>query len=98
MMDLACGDELADCACDVLDGNVGVYPVLIEQVDRVGPQSTQRRVSDGTDLLRSTVQAHAFTVLDVPPELRREDDLVAERLEGFPDELLVDVGAVDLCG
>lgn len=57
---------------------------------------------------RSTVSLHpqttdfietdALSVLDVPAELRRDDDVVAERLQGFADELFVGVGAVDLGG
>ena len=38
----------------------------------------------------------ALTVLNVPPELRRDHDLVANRLKCFTDEFLVREGAVHL--
>jgi hypothetical protein len=37
-------DELADGAGHLLDRNMPVHPVLVEQVDRVNPESLQRTV------------------------------------------------------
>ena len=53
VVDLAGLDELLDGAGDVLDGDVGVDAVLVEQVDGVGPQSTQGAVDGGADVRRA---------------------------------------------
>ena len=98
MAHLAGRDELGDRAGDVLDRDARVDAVLIEQVDRVDPQPAQRRVGDPRDLLGAAVEPDRPTVLDAPPELRGDHDLVAQRGEGVPDELFVDVGAVHLGG
>ena len=50
VVDLAGLDELLDGAGDVLDRDVGVDAVLVEQVDGVGPQPTQRAVDGGADV------------------------------------------------
>ena len=90
--------QLADGARDVLDRHVGVDPVLVEEVDRVGAQAAQGGVGDAPDLLGSAVESDGLAVLDAPAELGGDHDLVADRGERFTDEFLVDVGAVDLGG
>ena len=47
--DLAGGDEVADGAGDVFDGDVRVDAVLVEEVDVVGAQPAQRVVGDLSD-------------------------------------------------
>jgi hypothetical protein len=96
--DLAGLDELLDRARDVLDRDVGVDPVLVKEVDHVGAQPAQGCVGDPADLLRPAVETHRRAVLDVPAELRGDDDLVTQGLQGLADELFVDVGAVNLGG
>src|SRR3954467_6501316 len=68
--------------------------MLIEQVDAIGPEPLQRRVSNRTDLRRPAVEASYFTVDDVEPELRGDRHPVSDRLQGFPDEVFVRVGPV----
>ena len=61
----------------------------------------RRRLSEASaraDMLGSAVEADGRAVLDAPAELGGDDHLVAQRGEGFTDEFLVDVGAVDLGG
>nr|BFE73389.1 hypothetical protein GCM10020092_066900 [Actinoplanes digitatis] len=96
--DLARRHQLGDGARDLLDGHGGVDPVLVEEVDPVGAQPPQRRVGDPADVLGTAVHAVRAAAADVEAELGGDDDPVAQRLEGLADQLLVDVGAVDLGG
>ena len=97
--DLALVDEVLDGAGDVLDRDVRVDAVLVEQVDRVGAQSLQRALDAAADRLGAAVErARSDRTLQVEPELRRDHDLVADRLERLADELLVGERAVDLRG
>jgi hypothetical protein len=95
---LASLHELGDGASDVLDRDVGVDAMLVEQIDHLDPQPAQRCIGDLRDLLGAAVEPDRPAVLDAPPELRGDHDLVAQRREGLTDEFFVDVGAVDLGG
>jgi hypothetical protein len=94
--DLALDDEVANRPSNVLDRHVRVDPVLIEQVDAAGPQPLQHLLHDLPDVLRRAVQPSGWGELE--SELRREDDLVANRLEGFTDKGFVGVRPVRLGG
>ena len=97
--DLALVDQVLDGAGDVLDRDVRVDAVLVEQVDRVGPQPLQRSLHASADRARGGCRARPVRrALQVEPELRRDHDLVADRLERLADELLVGERAVDLGG
>ena len=99
MLDLAGLDQLLDGAGDVLDGYVGVDAVLVEQVDGVDAQPLEGGVGDPLDVLGSAGQAGLAAVgVEREAELGGDDDLAAERFEGFADEFLVDERAVDLGG
>ena len=99
MVDLAGLDELLDGAGDVLDGDVRVDAVLVEQVDGVGPQATQRALDGGADVVRSAADAGLLAVLvEGEPELGGDDDVLADRLQRLTHQLLVVEGAVDLGG
>ena len=92
-------DELADGAGDVLDRHVRVDAVLVEQVDRVDAEPLQRRRRRRGGSARAGVSMPCIRAVDdVPAELRRDDDLVADRRDRLADELLVDVRAVHLGG
>ena len=92
-------DELLDRAGDVLDGDVGVDPVLVEQVDGVGAQSSQGAVDGGADVVGPARDARLGAVLvEGEAELGGDDDVVADRLQCLADELLVVERAVDLGG
>ena len=90
--------QLADRAGDVFDRHVRVDPMLVEQVDHIGPQPLQRRVGNPPDLLGAASVPTDLAVDDVPAELGGDHDLVAQRRQRLPDEFLVDVGPVDLGG
>ena len=97
MADLARLDELLDGAGHVLDRHVGVDAVLVEQVDDVGAQPPQRAVDRGADVLGPAADAALVAVVvEGEAELRRDDDLVADRRESLPDDLLVLERSVDL--
>src|ERR1700733_2355375 len=55
-------DQFLDGSRDVLDGNLGVDPVLVQQVDGVYAQSAQRIVGDLFDVLGPTVQPRDIAV------------------------------------
>src|SRR3954471_17768122 len=92
-------DELLDRAGDVLDGDVRVHPVLVEQVDGVCSQATQRALHRGADVLRPAADPGLVAVLvEREPELGGDHDVLADRLQRLTDQLLVVERAVDLGG
>ena len=95
MPDLAPSDEIANRSCNVFDRHFWVDPVLVEQVDVVSPEPPQHLLDDLADVVRPAVESSGF---EVETELRREDHLVADRLERLADEGLVRIGPVGLSG
>src|SRR6478752_6105594 len=88
--DLAGADELLHGARDILDGHLRVDAVLVEQVDDVGAQTPQGAVDRGTYVLGpATDPALMSALVEREAELRRDDDLVADRLQGLTNDLLV---------
>ena len=51
MLDLARPDQFTDRACDIFNRSQWVDPGLIEEIDVVGAQSLERRVSNSLDLV-----------------------------------------------
>jgi len=49
-------------------------------------------------MCRPAVEAALLAPLEREPELGRDRDAIAERREGFPDELFVRIGAVSFGG
>jgi hypothetical protein len=76
--DLALRDEVTDGRGDVFDRYVWVDPVLVEQIDAVGPQPLQHLVDDLADVVRSAVESSRF---ELETEFRGEHDRVADRFE-----------------
>ena len=95
--DLAGGDEVADGAGDVFDGDVGVDAVLVEEVDVVGAEPPEGVVGDLADAFGAAVGAVGWPAVG-EPELGGDDDLVADRFEGLSDEELVAALSVGLGG
>ena len=99
MAHLAGLDQLAHGAGGVLDRDVGVDAVLVEQVDVVDAQSSQRSFHRGRDVRRAAGQAGLLAVVvEREAELRGDDDLGAYRRERLTDDLLVGERAVHLSG
>ena len=90
MLHLALLNQCPHRACDVLDGDVGVHPVLIQQIDGGHFQSLQHRLDNLTNALGPAVDAVSRAVgIDAEPELRRNHDMLAMRRQRLADELLV---------
>ena len=53
--DLARFDQFSDRSGDLLDGHLGIDPMLVEQIDMVRPEPFQRRIGDFTNSLRPAV-------------------------------------------
>lgn len=83
--DLSGVDEFLHGSGDVLDGDAGVHPVLVEDVDVVHPEVAEAVVDDLADVLRPAVEPE----LSGEAELRRDDDIVAEVLHRVANDLLV---------
>ncbi|KDN73091.1 hypothetical protein DF19_06045 [Streptomyces olindensis] len=92
--DFALGDEFAHDGRDVLHGDRVGHPVLVVQLDVVGPESGEGRLQVGADLpaeLGAGVRA-------VQVELGGDDDLVADGRRRSADEVFVGTVGVDLRG
>ena len=87
-------------AGDVFDGHVRVDAVLVVEVDVVGAQPAQRALDGAADARRVAAQAAGrdAVLVEREPELGGDDDVVAVRLEGFADDVLVGERPVDLGG
>ena len=70
-------------------GTSGIDAVLIEEIDPIGLEPLQRGVGDLADVRRPAVESRLLAVFELEPELRRDDDLIANRRERFADELFV---------
>jgi hypothetical protein len=93
------GDQLLHRAGNVFNRDVGVDPVLVEQVDRLDAEATECSIRHLTDVLRPRVQPVPRTVgVDAEAELRRDHDLLTHRGERLADELLVGKRPVGLGG
>ena len=97
--DLARLDELLHRADGLLDRDVRVHAVLVVQVDIVDVEPMKRASQASVDVVRRAVDAHPGAVR-VPhiAELGRQLRLGAATGDGFPEELLVRVGAVHVSG
>ena len=56
MLDLPLRDQLLHRAGDLLDRHVRIDAVLVEEVDRFGPQPLERRLDAAPDRLRPAVE------------------------------------------
>jgi hypothetical protein len=72
--------------------------VLVEQVDRVGAEALEQAVDARADRLGAAVEAVRRAGRELPPELRRDHDLLADWLERFADEQFVRERPVHLRG
>ena len=81
-------------------GTVGIDTVLVVEVDVVGAEPSQRAVDGAADAGRVAGQPAGWdaVLLEGEPELGGDDDVVAVRLEGFADDVLVGERPVDLGG
>ena len=88
----------ATVSATVSTGDVGVGPVLVEQVDVVCPQPFQGTLYGFADGGRAAVQPNGLAVLDGKAKFRGNDYLVPDPLQGLSENLFAGIGAVDLGG
>jgi hypothetical protein len=103
MKDLALIDQIPRRARDVLYGDLGVDPVLVEQIDGLDPQPPERLLGDLPDMFGSAVQEraalHAACVAGgIETELGPYGHLPPEGLQGLANQLFIDEGAVNFGG
>jgi hypothetical protein len=85
-----------DCACDVFDRHVRVYPLLVEQIDMVGVQALEGLLGNRADAFGPAVAA-VRDVAVLESELCGDHDLIAHRRQRLAHHLLVSL-AVGLGG
>ncbi len=101
MLHFPLGDEALHRPRHILYRDVGVDAVLVVEVDRLHTQEFEGPLSELPNELRPavhTAEVRARLRVDVPTELRRDDNPPAERRERFPQELFVLEGAIHLGG
>ena len=75
---LPCVHQVLDRAGDVLDRDLGIDPVLVEEVDAVGPQALEHPLDRELDVLGLAVEPRPPLTrleVDVPAELGGDHDL-----------------------
>lgn len=95
MLDLASFDELFHRPGDIFDRNLAIDAMLVEEVDAIGAQTLQRRISNGADALRPAV----LWLRRVPiPETKfgGDDDLIPDGRKCLAEEFLVGEGTIGL--
>jgi hypothetical protein len=98
VLDLALLDEVFHGAGNVFDGHVRVDPMLVEEVDRLDAEALARTVDTLFEVVGTAVDDLLAVRVDADPELGGDHNLIADRGEGFPDQLFVPERAVGLGG
>ena len=78
------------------DRHGGVDAMLVHQVDVVGGEASERALDGLVNMLRPAVHSCDGAVLELEPELGRDDDTVALAVECAGEQCLVGVGPVRL--
>jgi hypothetical protein len=74
----------------ILDRNLGVYPVLVVDVDRVDPEALEARIACASDILGPPIHQVALAIRTLHlTELGGEHHLVAPPLERSSKQLLI---------
>ncbi len=104
MLHLALIDQVFDRARHVFDRDVGIDSMLVQQIDRIDSEPSERGVNDLPDVLGATVQTalRAPIGVKIETELGCEHDPPAEGSEGFSHklfirELTVGFGGIEEC-
>ena len=94
--DLAFPDEVFHRSGHIFHRDLGVHPMLVEQVDVVGAQAPQGTFHGPPDVIGAAVEGRGLAFFDAKAEFGGNDDLVAHRGQGFADPFLTGVGTIDL--
>ena len=96
--DLALPHQLSHRADHLLDRHGRIHPVLVKEVDAVGPEPAKRGLDRLTDVLGTAVGADQLVAVEAEAELGGENDPVATAFEGAAEHLLVGERPVGLGG
>ena len=94
--DLSLAHQIRHNADDVLDGHGGVHAVLVEKIDAVRSEAAERAVDRFANMFRPAVQAGHRAVLDLEPELGRNDHAIALAGECAGEQFLISVRPIHL--
>ena len=85
MLNLAFLDELLHRAGDVFDRNVGIYAVLVEEIDGIDVEPLERGLGDLLDVLGAAVQAPRLVRfrINIEAKFRCDHDLPAEEVRAL---------------
>ena len=81
MLDFAFANQIADRARDFFDRHVRIDAMLIEEIDPIGLEPPERRVSHFAYMGRPAVEACLLAVLELEAELGGDDDLLSDGSE-----------------
>jgi hypothetical protein len=81
MLDLAFANQLADRPRDVFDRHLRIDAMLIEEIDPIGLEPLERRVSHFAYVRRPAVETRQLATLECEPELGGDDDLLSDGSE-----------------
>ena len=95
--DLTLGNQRGQDADRVLDGSLGIDPVLVVRINVVRTEPLQRALDRGADVPRAAVEhTRATTGVRDDSEFRRQHHLVAPAPDRAANEFFVVLRAVDL--
>ena len=94
--DLSLAHQIRHDADDILDRHGGIHAVLVEKIDAVSSETAERAFDGFANMLRPAVHSCDGAVLELEPELGRDDDAVALAVERAGEQCLVGVGPVRL--
>ena len=77
-------------------GTVGIDPVLVIEVDAIGPQTLQRFLDHPPNTLRTAVEP--IGAVDLEAEFGRDHYFVADGRQRLAHKLLVDIRAINFSG
>ena len=102
MFYLALPNQVLHRTRDRFHRNVGVYAVLVEEIDPIGLKAFEGGFGDFFDVFWPTIKSGLFSLDDVEAELRGYHDLVAKRCESFAYQLFIrersiNLGCVEKC-
>src|SRR5436305_15041290 len=98
--DLAFTDELAHRADRVLNGSVGIYAVLVVEINVIHAKATEAGFAGFFHVLGLAIDtaSHGIGGVANDSELSGEDDLVALDFDGACDQFIVEVRPINIGG
>jgi hypothetical protein len=89
MQYLACLDKLFHSACDIFNRDIGIDPMLIEEIDVVCPETLETSIHHPLDVFGPAVQAALFR--EIEAKFGRNLHFVAKRFNRTADDGLARV-------